>query len=192
MANTFAPFGLRQVGYSEGAAPTFGLATRTVSKNDSTAIYFGDPVEALSTGYIAQWTAGHAANTLGGIFAGCKYLNTSGQTVWSMYWPGAGAAQDVEAYVISSLNTNGQFLVQSSSSAVTIAALGANADITLGTGNTLTGLSGAYLATASINTTNTLPFKIVGLYQGIGNGSDAASAYNWVVVQFNSYAVTGT
>jgi len=31
-----------------------------------------------------------------------------------------------------------------------------------------------------------LPFQIVQLYQGIGNGSDPTTAYNWAVVTFNN------
>jgi hypothetical protein len=43
----------------------------------------------------------------------------------------------------------------------------------------------ALSATTTGTTASALPFKIVSLYQGIGNGSDPASNYNWVVVGFN-------
>ena len=33
--------------------------------------------------------------------------------------------------------------------------------------------------------TATLPFRVVGLYNGVGNGSDATTDYNWVIVAAN-------
>ena len=74
---------------------------------------------------------------------------------------------------------------------MTIAAVGQNADVALGTGSTLSGASGAYLDINTFNTTATLPFRIVEIWDGYGNGSDATSAYNKVVVTANIYGETG-
>jgi hypothetical protein len=61
----------------------------------------------------------------------------------------------------------------------------------MGTGNTLNGRSGAYLDMYTASTTSTLPFRLIGLYQGVGNGSDATTANNWVIVSANTLQTTG-
>lgn len=202
MANTFAPFGFSQVGGAPGAAPNFEQSQYTILYSDTNKIYTGDPVKLTSDGVVAAWTAGTAVSQMFGIFAGCSYLSTSqSRVVWSPYWPGAdvaSTAQDtIEAYLVPvSPGTAPRFLVQTGNSATTAVAvtradIGRNSDVAMGTGNTLNGRSGAYLDINTFNTTSTLPFRIIGLYQGVGNGSDATSAYNWVIVEANTLQTTG-
>lgn len=189
MANTLAPFGFRHTGITNGASPTFGLITRQVAYNDTTKIYLGDPVKSLSTGYVAQWTAGTAVSQLAGVFNGCSYLSTArGSYVWSPYWPGSDVASGnvVTAYLNPcNLSVAPTFLVQSSGTAITLADIGMNADVAIGTGSTLTGISGATLDQATLATTATLPFRIIDLYAGVGNGADTTTSYNWVIVAAN-------
>jgi hypothetical protein len=199
MANTFAPFGLRHMGGIPGTAPNAENAEYQIAYNDTNKIYFGDPVKFLASGYVAAWTAGTGVSQLAGTFVGCKYLSVSRkEVVWSPYWPGADATSGtVYAYVVPvSVGSPQKFLVQTADSnttavAVTQAALFINADVAMGTGSTTTGISGAYLDINTFAGTATLPFRIVGLYQGVGNGSDATTAYNWVVVQANITQTTG-
>lgn len=200
MANNFAPSGLVPWSGADGAAPTYGTVWVNIAYNDTTKIYRGDPVKQLATGYVAQWTAGTAVSQLTGIFWGCKYYSVSQKTtVWSKYWPGADVATNavVKAQVIP-VNTAvpPKFIVQTADSnttavAVTIASVGQNADVALGTGSELSGASGAYLDINTFNTTATLPFRIVEIWDGYGNGSDASSAFNKVVVTANIYGETG-
>ena len=114
MANTFAPNGFLQYQGGAGGAPTFAQSTRKIASGNSTAIFTGDPVMPVigtATGYITQGAAG--TTVLAGIFVGCKYLSTSQKrVVWSAYWPGSDATNDVEAYVID--DPNARFVVQSS------------------------------------------------------------------------------
>ena len=202
MSNTFAPFGFSQVGGNAGAAPNFEQAAYPIVYNDANKIYTGDPVKILETGYIAKWTATTGVSQLFGIFAGCQYLSTSqSRVVWSPYWPGAdvasGAQSSVVGYVVPvSPGSAPRFLVQTGDStttavAVTQAYVGQNSDVAMGTGNTLNGRSGAYLDISTFGTTSTLPFRIIGLYQGVGNGSDATTANNWVIVSANTLQTTG-
>ena len=51
MPNTNAPFGFRQY-RGLGSAPTYEQSVRLVKSDNTTAIYFGDPVSNLNTGYI--------------------------------------------------------------------------------------------------------------------------------------------
>jgi len=57
-----------------------------------------------------------------------------------------------------------------------------------GTGNAANGISGAYVVYNSGAITATLPFRVKSLVTEPpgSNGSDAASAYNYVIVGFNN------
>ena len=182
MANTNAPFGFRQ--YSgNGSAPTFEQVRMRIKSDYTTAIFFGDAIIPVSTGYIQQATA--STVQVGGVFMGCKYLSVSQKrTVWSNYWPGADNSGDVEAYVCN--DPNAKFIVQAGGTAIGIAAINANIQLNVGTGNTATGISGMYVETP--NTTDTLPFRVVDIVTDPpgANGTDYASAYNQIIVAFNN------
>jgi hypothetical protein len=193
MANTFAPNGFLQYQGGAGGAPTFAQSPRKIASGNGTAIFTGDPVMPVTgsaTGYITQGAAG--TTVLAGIFVGCKYLSTSQKrTVWSAYWPGSDATNDVEAYVID--DPNARFVVQSSGSGFPItgtAAIqtsgvqGQYAQFTIGTGNTATGRSGAYIS--SVGTTVTFPFIVVDYATSFGNGGDPTTQYCNLIVGFNN------
>lgn len=181
---------------ADGAAPTYGMITRLVAYNDTTKIFRGDLVKQLDTGYIAQWTAGTAVSQAAGVFWGCKYYSVSQKTTtYSNYWPGADVATNaiVTAYLVP-INTAvpPKFVVQSDATGIAFTNIGQNIDVAMGTGSTLTGMSGMYINTATLGTTATLPFRILRLYSdvGVGAGSEAG-AYNRAIVQANIYQETG-
>ena len=193
MANTFAPYGFLQYQGGAGGAPTFAQSTRKIASGNTTAVYTGDPVMPVvstANGYITQAAAG--TTVLAGIFVGCKYLSTSQKrTVWQAYWPGSDTAYDVEAYVID--DPNARFVVQSSgsgfpitgtASAQTSGVQGQYAQFTIGTGNTSTGRSGAYIS--SVATTVTFPFIVVDYATSFGNGGDPTTQYCNLIVGFNN------
>lgn len=196
MANTNTPFGFRQYG-GTGVTPTYEQVVMSISSSYATAIYENDPVVQINTGYIQQASSNSVA--VAGIFVGCKYLSVSQKrTVWMPYWPGSDASGDVTAYVIT--DPGAQFIVQTANSnttatAVGLANVGNNIGFAIGTGNTSTGQSGAYADQFTINTTATLPFRIISLANytpgatsplaGI-NGNDPTTAYNCIVVGFNN------
>jgi hypothetical protein len=193
MANTAAYFGFTQYQGGAGGAPTFAQSARRIASGNTTPIYTGDPVMPVvstANGYITQGAAG--TTRLDGIFVGCKYLNTSlGRTVWSSYWPGSGATGDVEAYVIDDPSV--RFLVQTSFSGapmtgtattMTSGIIGQYAQFTIGSGNTSTGRSGAYLS--SVATTVTFPFIVVDYQISGNNGGDPTTQYCNVIVGFNN------
>lgn len=185
MANTQSAFGFRHIGFLSGAGPDYQQQSRLLQSTNSTKIFAGDPVVKLgATGYIVQ--ASNNTTVLEGIFVGCMFTPTGGLGIpqWSPYWPGAASA-DATAYVINA--PNALFLAAALNTAIITANIGANIGYSIGTGSTSGGgFSGATLDQSTINTTNTLPFQIVSLYQGVGNGSDPATAYNWAVVTFNN------
>lgn len=186
MANTNSPFGFQPVDRLPGAAPNAAQAKRKISSSYSTAIYSGDPVTSVASGYIENPASGTAQ--IAGVFVGCEYLNTAqNKKVWSSYWPGSGATGDVTAYIINDPATI--FKVQSNNTAIGFADIDANIAYLIGTGNALSGVSGATVDQSTIATTNTLPFRIVGLYND-GNpalpGADSTAAYNIILVTFNN------
>ena len=183
MANTNAPYGFRQY-QGTGSAPTYEQVTALIAAADTTKVYFGDPVVPLNTGYIAQ--ASSNSVQIAGIFVGCKYLSVSQKrTVWSNYWPGADNNGDVEAYIVN--DPNAKFIAQTDATGAAQGDVNANVGFAIGTGNTATGISGAYVDTSTKNTTATLPFRIVSLVtQPPGAPGTEAGAYNTVVVAFNN------
>lgn len=198
MANTQAPFGLRLLGNQGGVSANYELITAKIQSNNSTAIYHGDPVKISNDGYIDQWTASTAVSQLYGVFSSCKYFDTAlGRTVNRPYWPGANASGTITAYLVPCvLAVPPKFVIASSGTAITQADVGANADISVGTGSTVGGcFSGASLDQSTLATTATLPFRVVGLYSDIEprapNGADNSSSYNWVIVTANVTGSTG-
>jgi len=186
MANVNAPFGFSQY-RGNGSAPTYEQVVASIDPASAAAIYCNDPVAPTAAGYIVQ----ASSNTvqLAGIFMGCKYLSASQKrTVWSRYWPGAdnfSNTSPIEAYIIN--DPNSRWLAQSDATGVDQTGINANIGFAIGTGSTVTGTSGAYLDTTTINTTNTLPFRIVGLdVDPPGAPGTAAGAYNRVIVAFNN------
>lgn len=198
MPNTNAPFGLDPLG-SIGVAPNFELVEMRVAYNDTTKIYTGDPVKRINTGYVAQWTATTAVSQLAGIFMGCRYLSTAqGKMVRSAYWPGADLAVGNDCYaLVLPINPGSfqKFAIQTNATGAAFADIGLNYDITVGTGSTVTGRSGAVLDISTGATTATLPFRLVGLVGAGGNGSvgpgTEAGAYNWAIVVANVNGATG-
>ena len=214
MANANNPFGFMPLTSASGSTGNFEMLYRSIAYSDTTKIFRGDPVKAVTGGQVAQWTATTDVGNLAGIFWGCHYLSTAiGTTVYSQYWPGADVASTAQntlyAHIIP-INTGqpAKFLVQSDATGTAFADIGANVDVALGTGNTTTGASGAYIV-ATPAATASLPFRIVELYgsasfgafggggvsgvlpgattAGVANpyGGSYTGAYNWVIVQGN-------
>lgn len=196
MANTSAPFGLSDWQVGRGVAGTFEEIYAKVASNDATAIGYGDPVKQLSTGYVSRWTASTAVSQMVGILVSCTYFSTSQQQIVTRsYWPGSDATGDVTVKLVAcNLAAPGRFIAQTDSTGLTFADIGINIDLNMGTVNTTTGQSGAYLDGGTKAATATLPFRVIGL---VGVGGDnipigpfgtnglASGAYNLAIVAAN-------
>ncbi len=195
MANTFAPFGFSQRS-GTGSSPTFEQVPATIAYNTAN-IFFGDPVFRLSDGTVAGVTTGPGPGTgiIAGIFVGCKYLSVAQKrTVWGNYWPGSDVAsgQFADAYIVN--DPNAQFVAQVGNSAATdttglvATKVGLNVQFSYGTGNAANGLSGAYIdINTAPATTNTLPFRVVGLVTNPpGSNGTTIGPFNYAVVAFNN------
>jgi hypothetical protein len=209
MANTAVAFGLRHVGYVEGAAPTYGLRRRKIALGQTNPIFRGDPVQDVAgpTGYIQQSVGTPAIGSFCGVFSHCEYYSVSQQRkVRSNYWPGSDAQFDPDCFIIDTVGA--LFVAACDAGPITFASVDRNIDMTIATGgsgtptagqgNTIAQLSGALLRFAGIGTTNTLPLRIYQLYSDsvvpgapvagatTPNGADNTTAFNWAIVTFNS------
>jgi hypothetical protein len=123
-----------------------------------------------------------------GIFQGCEYTPAGGSLTYSPFWPGA-AAVDAKAFIVDA--PNALFLAATLLTAIATGGIGQTVTFT-GTVPATTGggfssatLDAATLGTAGGTAASFLPFRVVSMYQGVGNGSDPTTNFNWVVVGFN-------
>lgn len=190
MANTQAQFGFKHIGFNPGGAPDYQLTTAPILSTYTTKIFFGDPViYSTASQYIQPATSSVSVTAIIGIFQGCEFTpSTGGPPQWSPWWPGAANA-DAIAYLMTA--PSARFLVAALNTSVLATAVGRNISFSTGAGGTTVG--GGYstyvVDQATITTTPTQgAFKVLGLYasNGIGNGSDTTTPYNWVIVGFNA------
>lgn len=187
MANVNAPFGFSQRS-GNGSSPTYETVTRLAQYNAG-AIFHGDPVTSQTDGTIAVASPG--TTQIAGIFDSCEYLSVSQKRkVWSNYWPGSDVASGnyVTCYIVN--DPNARFTVQAGGSATPIglADIDSNINFAIGTGTPANGISGAYADQTTLNTTSTLPFRVIDLVTDPpgATGTDTTSGYNWIVVGFNN------
>jgi hypothetical protein len=190
MPNPNAPFGFAD-SHRLGAAVNYQMSRRWISATNPSPIYTGDPIVQLSTGYIAQ--AAPSATQIGGIFVGCEYMSIS-QKKWIAvsWWPGSdavvsGTGFDVHAKIIDDPLT--VFRAQGNGQ-ITLAMIGMNAQFAIGSGNTVTGRSGATIDITGTPpaVTATFPFRIVDLVRDPPGsiGADPTTPFNWAYVTFNN------
>lgn len=192
MANTNAPYGLQPLRTLSGQTSFANRwIIKGIDKDDTQNIGRGDMLKYLATGYVAQWTAGTAVSQWAGVFWGCRYVSISqGKEIYSSIWPGSDASDDVDVDFVPAQGTEPMlFKIQTNSTGVVLADRFANFDITVGSINTTTGWSGSVLDVSSLNTTATLPLRLMNLWRDemggeIGPGTQAG-AYNWAVVMAN-------
>ena len=181
MANVDKAYGLRALGNlsATGAQAQYGY---TINDNQAGAIFQGDLVTVFD-GYLVQFNpATHTAAV--GVFNGCNYIDpTTGKPTWKNYYPGSVNITQgtIQADVLD--DPNQLFTIQCDEGFVQ-ADIGKNADVVVGSGNTVTGASAMELDSSTIAKTAALNLKIVGLYNVPGNafGTNAVA-----VVKINEH-----
>lgn len=173
MANTDAPFGLKPVRYRDGAPYTGACRRYYVAAGESNNIFIGDPV-ALSGSGAADGTPGIVRATAGagssagdgpvGVVVGVE--NLTSDNLSRTYRPASTAM-----YVLVADSPNLLYEVQedSDAGALTVDAIGLNANIIIGTGNTATGTSAVELDSSSAAVTATLDLRIISLVKSPKN-----------------------
>ncbi len=194
MANTNVAFGLKPIGVVGTAPNSTGLTEYRIASNNSNAIYQGSPVIPLATGFI-DIVGGADGGSVGllGVFGGCEYVSsTTGETVFSNFYPGSGAdtSQPVKAFVYD--NPMQTFIIAADASltdeATARAATFANADFSDGAaGSTSTGLSSGKLAVSTIAATAAHHLRIMGILDDVENSDFSAAGIPLIVRLNNSF-----
>lgn len=197
MANANTAYGLRPIGLAGSGVNSTGVTQYEIASDNTNAIYQYGIVVPLAAGVIdrAGDTAGGTTQALG-VLMGVEYQDSvQKKPVFLNYWPGSGSVSvdtnyPVKAFVAD--NPNQLFKVASDASltnrATALATVFANAS--LGTsaqgGSTDTGSSTAALSVSSVNTTATLPLRIVGILDDEAN-SDYTAAGIPLIVRLNAH-----
>ena len=196
MANTNGAFGLRPIGKVGQNANSTGASEYRIAAANTNAIYQGAPVIPLAGGVIdAVGSAEGGTVGLLGVFWGCEYVSsTTGEKIFSNYWPGSGADTNhpvkafvyddpMQTFVIATSNV----VAAANTEAEVRAAIFANANMALATsGTAATGISTATLDLNTIATTNTLNLRIMGIQEDPEN-SDFTAAGIPVIVRLNNH-----
>ena len=196
MANSNGAFGLRPYGILGSAPNSTGLTEYRIASTNTNKIYKGMAVIPTADGVIddLQAAAGGTVSILG-VFNGCEYVSsTTGETVFSNYWPGAGADSNfpVKAFVYD--NPNQLFTIATSNvvagadtEAEVRAAVFANIQFANGnSGDDTTGISSASADLNTIATTAAHALRIVGVMDQAEN-SDFTVAGIPLIVRINNH-----
>ena len=161
MSNSTGAFGLRPIKHRDGT-PWNGATIKVyISADDTTALFVGDPVVyeqtlARKEATVKYLTVEKAANVVvAGVIVGFEpdptNLELRHRTASTARW----------AYI----TVGGELVyeIRGDTTAPTAVFVGQNAEMTHGSGSTVTGLSGTILDTSTPTTTQTYPLHILGI-----------------------------
>lgn len=159
MANADTPFGLKPVRYLSGAP--YNGAANIYTTDDSTAIFIGDPVTLSGTSQTVNGSIYPDVNqaATGDIVIGVC-VGVIPETRDSTVYREASTTRRI--LVADDPNLVFEIQEVSGGTALTANDIGLNANFVVGTGSTVTGLSGVELNNATEAATNTLDLLIVG------------------------------
>lgn len=182
MANADAPFGFRLI---SGSDSRYVLTRAVIPASDSTATFVGDAVKLLAAGSGEAYPAVIQCAAGDPVFGVVVSFEADPATSLEDQYRKASTKR----YCQIALVANGaEFEVQSDddTTALAIADVGFNANFIVGSGSTVTGLSGMELDSSSAATTSTLDLQILRLVDRDDNLlSGTGSTNKNVVVMFN-------
>ena len=203
MANINGAFGLKPYGMLGSAPNSVGTTEYRIASDNSNALYQGQPVIPIAAGVIddLQAAAGGSVSIVG-VFNGCEYVSsTTGEKVFSNYWPGSGADSNfpVKAFLYddpSMLFTIATSNVQSGNDTEAELRTAVFSNIQLANGNSGSTVTGKSSATADLNTvatTNSHALRIMGILDDPEN-ADFSAAGIPLIVRINNHlnAPTGS
>jgi hypothetical protein len=192
-----APYGFKPVNRQDGM-PYAGATTQYGIQSVSTTIFNGDLV-LIADGVVkstvtstSEITVANQANLTAGVFVGCQYVNTQGQTVQSQYYPGNAAASNAIAYVVVDDKAAYKVAVTNGSgvmSSTTTKAIGVNLAVDQEAGSVTTGNSGngVVAPTAGSGNVATLPVKVIAV---VPETAINATNFREVIVVLNNPQLT--
>lgn len=182
MANIDKAFGLRPMGNlsATGVQKQFGYE---IADNQSGAIFQGDLVTVYD-GFLVQFNpASHTAAV--GVFNGCSFVDpSSGKPTFKNFYPGSVniTTGKITADVID--DPSQLFTIQADEDIVQ-ADIGKNADVVVGTGSIVNGISAMELDSSTVSNTAALNLKIVGFLNTPANETGVNNVV--VVVKINEH-----
>jgi hypothetical protein len=184
MANKDAAFGMKPVRMIGGAPYTGGQSRYRIAANYGTSIFQGDMVAQVTGGTVEVHADGGTVPVVG-VFNGCQYTDpTSGEQVYSNYYPASTNAADIIAFIIDDPDV--VYEVQADDT-FPVTDLFGNFDIVYtSAGSTMTGISGAELDVTTGATATTLPIKAIDISEDPNNSDTGAANTNVLVVIQNS------
>jgi len=194
-----APYGFQPINRIDGLP--YAGAIQQLPVTAGQAIYAGDTVRVVAGGTISR-SGATTTGTIVGVFVGCQYVNSQGQTVQAQYVPASGVTNPI-AYVV--VDPSAAFKVAVTTTGSTTVVTGANATI-VGTnvaqtawaaGSNATGdsISAIVLPANGAGDTTTLPFRVVAVVPDTAYVSGGTLIYPEVIVKINNpqyTALTGT
>lgn len=189
MANPNTPFGLRAVRH------LFGGVVRpnnyTIADQYGTSLFDGDPVLCTGTGKnIGIATAG-ASNKITGVFNGCEYVDSLGDTKFSKYWP-ASTVTKTGSTILAHVYDDPHILFEVQFNTLAAADVRALCNLVSGTGNTLTGTSGWTAVNPPGSTENQLKIYSISGQANPGGVENAYGAYCVGQVLIAQHEMAGT
>jgi hypothetical protein len=194
-----APYGFQPINRIDGMP--YAGAIQQLPVTSGQAIYYGDTVRVVAGGTISR-SGATTTGTIVGVFVGCQYVNSMGQTVQAQYVPASGVTNPI-AYVV--VDPSAAFKVAVTTTGSTTTVTGANATI-VGTnvaqtawaaGSNATGdsISAVVLPANGAGDATTLPFRVVAVVPETAYVSSGVTIYPEVIVKINNpqyTALTGT
>lgn len=153
MPNTNKPFGFKPVGNLLGGAWNGGMRSYRLNSGYGSAIFTGDVVKLLTSGYLAKAAA---TEQMRGVAMGFKWVGADGIPAHSPYFPASTVtlgATDVEVLVVDDPNTVFEAQFGGATTDFGAAQIGAIFELGAGTGSAATGISGDYLDITTLKTT---------------------------------------
>ena len=191
MANQLEKFGLRPYRKLDGT-PLVGAQNRyKIANGDATAIFQGDLVRPLTTGFVTR-AAGNTSYAVVGVFNGCFYNDpTTQKPTYSNYYPGGITPTQggITAFVVD--DPDAVFLMDADE-AFTRADLFKNYSVTTAGGVTQTGISSVQLDVSTSGTAATFAVQAIDITQDPENQDTTVSNANILVRINNHFYRSGT
>jgi len=180
-----APYGFEPINRVDGMP--YAGAIRQYSVTQAGAMYNGDLIE-LDVGGIVGTASSLTAGAKIGVFVGCQYTNSSGQTVQAQYYPGSSVTNAI-AYVVDDPMAAFKVAVTNSSNVVTTvtrAAIGTNVTALAGTPSATTGNSGQSILNTSPAATDTFPLRVIDV---VPETATSSTTFTEVIVKINLHQI---
>jgi hypothetical protein len=197
------PYGLKPINLIGGQVFAGSTRQRRIASS-ADSIGFGDPLQNDTDGTVKVTTSTTSGPTSGfaGVFLGCTFVSSvTGQPTYSQSWTSGTSVKSgtyILAYVADDPDTLfkavgvSASLVVSTTSGFVYSDVGTNVALVANTLNTTTGDSQQGLLLSSVNTTRSLPIRIVDVVPDTAFDYSGTTYFPEVIVKFNAPYITDT